>query len=618
MRRIALLALLLAFAAAVYGQENILEKGLEGRSAADVISRRYVTPLRLVALPGELTAGVENPEALLRNFDGQLTTGTPDVCRLSTRDGRSASVLLDFGKELCGGIALSAAIRADQRALKVRIRLGESVSEAMSDVGGDAPMASATNEHSLRDFTLGVPWLGNVEAGNSGFRFVRIDLVEPDAELNLKAVRAILRYRDVPYLGSFRCDDERLNRIWETGAYTVHLNMQEYLWDGVKRDRLVWLVFGGNEVVRRSLDHVRDNTPLPGWMNWIAAYSMWWVIIHRDLYMYEGDLNYLREQQEYMRALLRVLASQMDGDRENLQGGQRLLDWPTSQMPDVIHAGYQALMVMAMEAGAEIGGWLGDRQMQSECHGALRRLRRHVPDHLRNKQGVPDGDRPGRGGRFLDLLRILHARGAGRRRPLRRGFADHLRLLGCDARPGGHDFLGRPQLRACGRCGTYRRAGSGREIRHPCRVGRLLLQGVAPQPLPRLGIGPHSLAFAARAGHRAARTGLQVRGGAPPPGTPEVGRGDVPDPVGRYPGAPRARCRREGLDERVGTRWGAGRALTPEKIVLLLTTDGYDKETDFGGVGTAARRSCPCTAEGGVQVMARGREVCPGAARCRI
>ena len=280
MRRIALLALLLAFAAAVYGQENILEKGLEGRSAADVISRRYVTPLR-------------------------LTTGTPDVCRLSTRDGRSASVLLDFGKELCGGIALSAAIRADQRALKVRIRLGESVSEAMSDVGGDAPMASATNEHSLRDFTLGVPWLGNVEAGNSGFRFVRIDLVEPDAELNLKAVRAILRYRDVPYLGSFRCDDGRLNRIWETGAYTVHLNMQEYLWDGVKRDRLVWLgdmhpevmtvqsVFGGNEVVRRSLDHVRDNTPLPGWMNWIAAYSMWWVIIHRDLYMYEGELNYL-------------------------------------------------------------------------------------------------------------------------------------------------------------------------------------------------------------------------------------------------------------------------------------------------------------------------------------
>lgn len=400
MKRIALLVFLLAAATAASGQENLLEKGLEGRIADDAISRKYITPQRLVALPGCLTTGVENAGALLGYFDGQLSTGTPDVCRLSTRDGRTACVLLDFGKELCGGIAISAAIRADQRALKVRIRLGESVSEAMSDVGGDTPMSSATNQHSLRDFTLGIPWLGNVEVGNSGFRFVRIDLAEPDAELDLKAVRGVLRYRDIPYLGSFRCDDPRLNRIWETGAYTVHLNMQEYLWDGVKRDRLVWLgdmhpevmtvqsVFGGNEVVRKSLDHVRDNTPLPNWMNYIAAYSMWWVVIHRDLYMYGGDLAYLKEQQEYMRGLLRVLAENMDGDRENLQGGQRLLDWPTSEMPEVIHAGYQALMVMAMQAGVEIGGWLRDKGMQSECRAALKRLRRHVPGHLRNKQAA--------------------------------------------------------------------------------------------------------------------------------------------------------------------------------------------------------------------------------------
>ena len=31
-----------------------------------------------------------------------------------------------------------------------------------------------------------------------------------------------------------------------------------------------------------------------------------------------------------------------------------------------VHAGYQALMVMAMEAGAEIGGWLGDPNIQRQ------------------------------------------------------------------------------------------------------------------------------------------------------------------------------------------------------------------------------------------------------------
>ena len=95
---------------------------------------------------------------------------------------------------------------------------------------------------------------------------------------------------------------ERLNNIWQVGAYTVHLNMQKYLWDGIKRDRLVWVgdlhpevmtvntVFGYNEVVPKSLDLIRDITPLPGWMNGMCSYSIWWLLIQRDWYYYQGDL----------------------------------------------------------------------------------------------------------------------------------------------------------------------------------------------------------------------------------------------------------------------------------------------------------------------------------------
>ena len=134
---------------------------------------------------------------------------------------------------------------------------------------------TATNVHALRDFIIRLPWLGVLETGNSGFRFARIDLLEPERELHLKEVRAIASFRDIPYTGSFRSNDERLNRIWQTGAYTVHLNMQDYLWDGIKRDRLVWVgdlhpevmtvntVFGYNEVVPQRLDLIRDLTPLP-------------------------------------------------------------------------------------------------------------------------------------------------------------------------------------------------------------------------------------------------------------------------------------------------------------------------------------------------------------------
>ena len=380
-------------------QVSPLEKGLEGRlTETDRISRSYVTPLRLIPLADSLSTGVSNPQALLHSFDGQLSTGTSDLCQLSTVGGKSAAVLIDFGKELYGSIEFAAPIRQDQRALKIRVCFGESVSEAMSDV--DAQGATATNQHSLRDFTVGLPWLGTVEVGNSGFRFVRIELVEPETVLPVKSVRAVLKYRDLPYLGSFRCSDERLTRIWETGAYTVHLNMQDYLWDGVKRDRLVWVgdmhpevmtiasVFGNFEVVHRSLDFVRDSSPLPNWMNGIAAYSMWWLIIHHDLYMYGGDLPYLREQKEYINGLIDVLSSNMDGNRENLQGGQRLLDWPTSEMPEVIHSGYQSLMVMTMEAGARIGEWTGDKDMRKKCIDTLDKLRKYNPGSCNNKQAA--------------------------------------------------------------------------------------------------------------------------------------------------------------------------------------------------------------------------------------
>ena len=93
----------------------------------------------------------------------------------------------------------------------------------------------------MRDFILDIPRNGQIEIGNTGFRFIRIDLLQTGVDVRIKEASAILRYRDIPYTGSFRCNDERLNQIWMTGAYTVHLNMQEYLWDGIKRDRLIWL-----------------------------------------------------------------------------------------------------------------------------------------------------------------------------------------------------------------------------------------------------------------------------------------------------------------------------------------------------------------------------------------
>ena len=349
----------------------------------------YLTPTRVVLTKGP----VNGPEILMRQYPGQVSTSEPLVTVFS----KGGSVLLDFGKEIQGGIQIVRSIAGSKEPARFRLCLGESVSEALSDVREQG--TTATNEHSVRDFDISVPWLGVAEYGNSGFRFARLDYLGDDDDVSIVAVRAIAKYRDIPYLGSFKCDNDRLNQIWQTGAYTVHLNMQEYLWDGIKRDRLVWIgdmhpevmavgtVFGDQQVVRKSLDYVRDGTPVQTWMNGICSYSLWWIIIHHHLYQWYGDLDYLKEQKDYLSALLENVIKNIDGTKEAYKDG-RFIDWPSNDKPDVIHAGLQALSVRALEAGSEMAATLGDAALKEKCDDAVSRLRQYVPDNVGNSQAA--------------------------------------------------------------------------------------------------------------------------------------------------------------------------------------------------------------------------------------
>ncbi|MDH6358564.1 alpha-L-rhamnosidase C-terminal domain-containing protein [Parabacteroides sp. PF5-9] len=345
----------------------------------DTRTREYLSPTRIVwQQSGDQISGINN---LLLPGNGQSDLANTRICVMKNKPGEPVSILLDFGRELQGGVQVVTGMPASQLPVSVRIRFGESVSEAMSEIG----VKGATNDHAMRDFTLKLPWLGVTEVGNSGFRFVRIDLLGDEAELHLKEVRAISTFLDIPYKGSFKCNDERLNKIWQTGAYTVHLNMQEYLWDGIKRDRLVWVgdlhpevmtvnsVFGYHEVVPKSLDLIRDITPLPQWMNGISSYSIWWLLIHRDWYFYQGDLDYLKEQKAYLTSLLQHLISKVDKDGREQLDGNRFLDWPSSENPAAIDAGLQALMIQALRAGEELCTILDEKVLAAECQATAKR-----------------------------------------------------------------------------------------------------------------------------------------------------------------------------------------------------------------------------------------------------
>lgn len=381
---------------AAYAQlPSVFGQARQATSTETVI--RYLSPVNILWQTGNAASYIRNAERLLKLGNGQADLANRDMCVLKSDDSIQPALLLDFGRELHGGLQIVTGMYPNHKPVKLRIRFGESASEAMSDI---EPVQNATNDHAMRDMTVEVPWLGKLEVGNTGFRFVRIDLLDKNVELQLKEVRAIFVFRDIPYLGSFHSSDPLLNKIWMTGAYTVHLNMQDYLWDGIKRDRLVWVgdmhpetsaisaVFGYNDVVPKSLDLSRDITPLPGWMNGISTYSMWWIIIHHDWYYHNGDLKYLQQQKNYLVKLLAYIITKIDKDGKERLDGTRFLDWPSSENKKGVDAGLQAMMVWSLTAGAELCKILNEQETAKSCEAAIASLKKYIPDPNNSKQAA--------------------------------------------------------------------------------------------------------------------------------------------------------------------------------------------------------------------------------------
>lgn len=364
-------------------------------SFVDPRTRAYVEPVRIVWSTGlSEVSEVLQSERLLQGNSGQITKEAPNACTL-TNKGQAPAILLDFGVELHGGVRIAVVEGSvANRSAQIRVRFGESAMEAMSEPGGEQ---NATNHHAARDSVIDVSLLGATEFGTTGFRFVRIDLLS-EGMLQLQAVQAVFVYRELEYKGSFQCSDPLLNQIWETGAYTVHLNMQEYLWDGIKRDRMVWTgdmhpevaticaVFGEQAVVTESMDFKRDRSPLPMFMD-MPTYSIWWLLVQHDWYMQHGNMTYLQQQCDYITGLLRELETKV-ADDGTIDVFRPFLDWPASSNPEGVAAGVHALFVLAMQAGTYLCRMLNEQESVQRCEALEQKLRSAVPHHANSKQAA--------------------------------------------------------------------------------------------------------------------------------------------------------------------------------------------------------------------------------------
>ncbi len=344
---------------------------------------KFVLPAHIVMTSGNVTGA----ERLLVGKKLQIGLREPDVTVLDNRGGeKHAFIVLDFGKELHGGIRLLTACSERSGDVHVRLTFGESVSEALSDIGEKG----ACNDHSPRDFDAILPLYSDLTFGQTGFRFVKIELTDGDGLLNLKAAVADFVYTDAEYKGSFRCSDPLINKIYDTAVYTCHLNMQNgAIWDGVKRDRLVWIgdshpemltvktVFGNDGCIEENLEFAIGEGAGGGWINTIPAYSLWWLLIADDWCRYKADYTFPTEHRDFCTGLINRVCDLINDDgTDNIPS--YFLDWPTSGTAEA-KAGVHGLLILALKASADMMEHIGEDTLAERCRDRVKCLyRSHV------------------------------------------------------------------------------------------------------------------------------------------------------------------------------------------------------------------------------------------------
>lgn len=299
-------------------------------------------------------SNVDGIDALTANADKNVHPFIAPCCVI----GNGGYIAMDFGTEICGRLHI---LFAANEGGAVRVRLGESVAECYAELGEN----NAGNNHSLRDCVYPTVALSDFSTSESGFRFARIDAVQ--GNVGIIKVFAEESNNSLQIRGSFSCSDDKLNKIFDTAAKTISLCVRdEEIWDGIKRDRLVWIgdfypellgacaLYGNIPQFRKVLDSVKqfDNA----WVNLIPAYSAWWLICLEKYFSLTDDRDYVRESLQYIHKILK----QFDGIvKENgevsyddcslriFQGNEFFVDWPTNFTEDS-KTGWRYLLIFAM------------------------------------------------------------------------------------------------------------------------------------------------------------------------------------------------------------------------------------------------------------------------------
>lgn len=241
--------------------------------------------------------------------------------------GTFPTYTVDLGEEVCGFFRMRV---KSAKGVRVRTRQAESVSELNSELDPREPVSRMLCQEYLLD--CGVQEFESRD--RMGGRFVRVEFLDVKGAVDVDGFSVRHSYYPVDVVGEFESLDPVLNDAWKAAVKTLHLNMQEFYLDAIKRDRMLWIadlraealanyvLFGDTDLVEFCLRELAKRQYADGLMpssygtglSSLWDFVCWYVIAWRDHLEFTGNADFAKANAASIRAALDWLISKTDGD----------------------------------------------------------------------------------------------------------------------------------------------------------------------------------------------------------------------------------------------------------------------------------------------------------------
>ena len=314
----------------------------------------------------DTSSGTVYLDAVSWNFNSPETL--PSAFKLATipmsavsAEKKNQGMLYDFGKETFGFLKFNGLKGKGT----LNMYYGESAEEALSVGHCETLDRLPVDLSNASDYTVSL---------SKAFRYV---YVEKDNNLTYDSLSMLYEYLPLDYKGSFRCNDEQINKIWDVSAYTLHLTTREFFIDGIKRDRWIWsgdayqsylmnyYLFFDSPSVTRTTFALRGKDPVTSHINTIMDYTFYWFMGVYDYYQYTGDKQLIEQLYPRMKSLMEYCLSRRNenGMMQGLPGDWVFIDWADFEMSKAGEVSFeQLLFCRSLETMALCANLLNDAE----------------------------------------------------------------------------------------------------------------------------------------------------------------------------------------------------------------------------------------------------------------